>query len=141
MAKRFDLIIPIAILAVALPGVTSVTYYWLTDDPALRPLDVSITSLATATSRENTRAITVSVLWGEASSSPNSRQQVAKALHRAMRIYDVDYRVRFQPVPGRNIKVRFIVDDQTVGTYPLGNVAAGIPVALAAFRINNDPDG
>ena len=141
--RRISILIPTIILAVTLPEAIALGFYYYTGDPTLLPLGITETSLSEAKIAQNTRAITVFIEWGADATTPNSRNQVGKALHQAMRIYDVEYRLRFRTVPGEAVQIHFLVDSNRIGPYGLHNVAAGIPLALAAFRIGtiDSPEG
>ena len=141
--RRIRILIPTIILAVTLPEAIALGFYYYTGDPTLLPLGITKTSLSEAPVARNTRAITVFIEWGADATTPNSRNQVGKALHQAMRIYDIEYRLRFRTVPGEAVQIHFLVDSNRIGPYALHNVAAGIPLALAAFRIGQDdsPEG
>ncbi len=141
--RRLNILIPTIILAVTLPEAIALGIYYYTGDPTLLPLGITKTGLSEAPVSQNTRAITVFIEWGANATTPNSRDQVGKALHQAMRIYEVEYRVRFKTVPGEAVRIHFLVDSNRIGPYALSNVASGIPLALAAFRIGQDdsPEG
>ena len=138
--RRISILIPAIILAVSLPEAIALGVYYYTNDPTLLPLGITRASLSEAPVSRNTRAITVFIEWGSDATTPNSREQVSKALHKAMRIYDVEYRVRFKTVPGSSVQIHFLVDNNRIGPYALRNVVAGIPLALVAFRIGYSVD-
>ena len=138
--RRISIFLPALIAVVALPEAVALGMYYYTNDPTLLPLGITKASLSDAPISRNTRAITVFVEWGSNAATPNTRDQVASALHQAMRIYDIEYRVRFKTVPGKNVRIHFLVDSNRIGPYALRNVAVGIPLALAAFRIGDNGD-
>ncbi len=133
--RRISLFLPALIAAVTLPEAVALSFYYYTGDPTLLPIAITKTSLSEAKVAQNARAITVLIEWGADATTPNSRDQVGTALNQAMRIYDVEYRVRFRDVPGQAVQIHFLVDSNRIGPYALHNVAVGIPLALTAFRI------
>ncbi len=137
--RRLNMIIPAMTIAVALPALLSLAYYKFTGDPTLRPLGVTLDSLAEVETKGYSGGVTVEINWGRDAQTPNSRAQVSRALEKALSIYPVDYRVRIREIPGDRVEVYFKTGSTRIGPYPLSNVAAGIPPVLDAYNLAQRP--
>lgn len=122
------------IVATGLPATAALLYYMYTGDPTLRPFGISKNSLSRSDTPQALLEILVRVEWGQSAPGTTSRAGVRQILHKAMGIYEIDYRVQFRETAGDQIKVFYIVEHNRLGPYPLHNAAQGIPAALAAFR-------
>ena len=136
---RLDLIIPALVLAIALPAGLSWAWYRLTGDPTLRPLGVTLSSLRESEVPGFGAGLTVRIDWGAEARSPHSPAQVERILQKALRVYEMDYRIRMNRVPGAAIRVYFETGATRLGPFTLAEIAAGIPPAVAAYRMGGRP--
>ncbi len=133
--RRISIILPAAILAVALPGAASYLYYRFTGDPTMRPLAVTISSLADAGVLERDHRIFVIVHWGRDGKYAFHPGDVKAALVKALSVYPYKFSISFKDAPGDQIEVSYEVGESRLGPYPLRDAANGIPAAIDAMRI------
>ena len=137
--RRINIILPAAILAVALPGVASYLYYRFTGDPTLRPLAVTISNLADAGLIERDHRIFAVVHWGRDGKYAFHPGDVKAALARALSVYPYKFSIRFEDAPGNQVQISYEVGESRIGPYPLRDAARGIPAAIDAMRISPAP--
>ena len=131
---RPSILLPILVVVAALPAAAALFLYKYTGDPSLRPLGVTKNSLSESDTPQAMLEILVRVDLGKDVATSASQDEVRQILGKALSIYNIDFRIQFRKIPGRNIAVTYIIRNNKIGPYPLHRASQGIPAALAAFQ-------
>lgn len=129
-----NMLLLILIAAVALPETAALILYKYTGDPTYRPLGLANKPTMHGDAPQNALEVLVRVSIGTDSPESITQGYIQQRLTKALDIYDIDFRMKFQSVAGSGINVTYIVAHNKFGPYRFANASAGIPAALAAFR-------
>lgn len=134
--RHFSIFLPAVIGVIALPTVAALLHFKLTGDPTSRPLGIDVANLTNTAADGKSAGINVDVRWGADVQTPNTKGEVKLALSNALGVYGIDYRVMVTDTAGATIEIFYVVGDVRIGPFRLGNAAAGISPALAAYHMD-----
>jgi len=133
--KDIFLIVLITIFIVG-PAVLALSAYVLTKNPSLRPLGITVDSLAEAGQLAEKGLIVAVVDIGTHAPYELSKRDYEKALRTAFDRMNSDVRIRFRSVPnGETVSVTYIVGESRIGPFPASQAASGISLAVEAERL------
>lgn len=132
--SRLNILLLLLVLATALPASAALMLYKFTGDPTLQPFGLTKNSLTEGDSAQAMLEIVVRLDWGVDVPASILRNDIRQQLGKALGIYDIDFRLNFKAVPGKEINVTFVVEHNEFGPYRFQNASHGITAALAAFR-------
>lgn len=124
----------ILIPAIALPEAAALLLYKYTGDPTFRPFGISKNSLDQSDGQQAMNEVLVHIDWGAKVNSAISRQDVQHQIRKALDIYNIDFRLKFNNVTGQEINVTYIVEHNKFGPYLFQNASRGISAAVTAYR-------
>jgi hypothetical protein len=136
---RRSFLLPMLVVAVAMPAAAALSFYKFTGDPSLRPLGVTKNSLDAGAAPQAMLEILVRVDWGRDLAGSLQQDDVRQLLGKALSIYDIDFRIQFRKVSGRDVGVTYLIGRNAIGPYRLHNASQGIPAALSAFQAMRPP--
>lgn len=134
-----NMIFLILLLVVALPEATALMLYKYTGDPTFRPLGLANKTTVSGDAPQKMLEILVRINIGADIPEPVTQDYIQQRLTKALDIYNIDFRLKFQSVAGNKVNVTYIVRHNKFGPYRLANASAGIPAALAALRAMQRP--
>ena len=129
----------IAILTVVtFPALLMTIAFYITDNPSLRPLSVTVEKLAILEGSTDDVAIYVHVDWGQDRTGTATKADLHKLVSDVLGRRTDNYVFRFNDVPGDRIGVTFVVGPNRYGPYPPARMLDGIAPALVALDMTLD---
>lgn len=136
MVKKDTIIIGLITVFVVTPAVLALTAYFVTKNPLLRPLGITIDRLTAAGQIENKSIIFAVVDIGTEASMISSQEQYKTALETAFDRFDAEVQVRFRSIPGSTkVNVTYLVGESRIGPFPSNRAADGILPAVEAEKM------
>lgn len=136
MAKRETIVVSLVAAFIVLPAALSLSAYFITKNPNLRPLGITVDKLAEAGLIENSGEIIAVISIGAQSKNVASKNDYKKALTSTFEILDSDVRVKFRKVPNNSdVTVTYLVGLSRIGPYPITHAASGVKAAVRAERM------
>lgn len=129
--------IAIAIIAVAMPALLSLGYYYVTGDPTFRPLGITIERLA-----ERGEAVGNDVIFGTITydGTPDGEKEAEMLSERLVTVFigkGVDASFRLVPEPDAEpLQIYFYVDDARLGPFNPTTAPRGILIAVDALTLS-----
>lgn len=134
LKNRFPFLLPAITLFVGLPATLAFLYYLFTYDPTLRPLGVSRADAEKFDRPLADLEIVIDIYWGDNAKAAYDKDQLAGMITKALKVYDVNYRLRWRDNLGTDILTSIKVDDIQLGPVPVSDLAGAIPAAISAYR-------
>lgn len=137
MAARRNIFYVLGIIAlIVTPTAMSLSYYYVTKDPNMRPLGITHQSLSAYTkSRVGDGVhIVAQVEWVAHQSGGYSQRALELAIKNAFKAKGVEVFVFFHPGVDRT-RVTYKVGHTTVGPYSTSHAARGISAAVDAYHM------
>lgn len=136
MIKKETLTVGLVAAFIVLPAVLSLSAFFITKNPNLRPLGVTIDKLAEAGLIADSGEIIAVVSIGDRSQNPASKSDYKKALKSTFDILNSNVRVKFRKVPNSSdVTVTYLVGLSRIGPYPISQAAKGVKAAVRAERM------
>ncbi|MCI2399956.1 hypothetical protein [Aliiroseovarius subalbicans] len=130
----------ILITVIVLPTAGALLYYYLSNDPTVRPLGITQQSLqAFETGDVQAFEIVALVSFDDRRSGGVSRRVFATSLMNAFRAKGVNVRVAFKDTGAAGTWVTYQIGPSTVGPFPQSRAADGISAAVEAYRMTVPP--
>lgn len=138
-AQRNLLYLATIISAVVLPSAVALTWYYVTENPNLRPLGLTREALRAYTGGYGDGAAIVARVTGT-DLTGDRQDALARALVNAFGAKGVDLEVVFLPGTGPPM-ISYVIGTSVVGPYPTSRAAEGIGAAVEAYRMRVPPGG
>lgn len=136
MIKKETIVIGLVAAFIVVPAILSLSAYFITQNPNLRPLGVTVDKLAAAGLITNSDEIIAVVSIGDRSGKHASKDEYSNAIEMAFERYNSEAQVKFRTVPNRSdITVTYLVGMNRIGPYDIANAASGIKAAVRAGRM------
>ncbi|MDQ2093113.1 hypothetical protein [Rhodalgimonas zhirmunskyi] len=111
------------------------------DNPYLQPLNLTQEGLSGIGELEEVgisgTKIDVRVDWGTERTGTLTQEKFANTLGAALRSQTVYYSFHFNEVPGRSIRVTFVVGQNSYGPFSTAELSDGMKLALTAQQMTN----
>lgn len=134
LKNRHPFLLPAITLFVGLPATLTLVFYLYTHDPTLRPLGVSRSDAEKFDRPLADLEVVISVFWGGNSRTSLTKQDLEHTISNALKIYGVNYRMRWGDNLGDQILASIRVDHIEFGPFPIQDLAGTIPAAISAYR-------
>ncbi len=126
------------IFLLAAPATSVHIASYFSDDPYLRPLDLTVEKLdAVGERRDGVAYIDVDLYWGRDRQSRQSRADLVDSISSSLRWQTDFFTVKVHETEGSRAGVAFNVGPNRYGPYPPARVAEGLDLALEAMRMTN----
>jgi hypothetical protein len=136
LVKKESIVVSLVAAFIVLPAVLSLSAYFITKNPNLRPLGITLDSLTEAGLIESSGEIIAVISVGDRSSKSVSKKDYTKALESTFDILGSDVEVKFRTVPNKSdITVTYLVGLSRIGPYPISQAASGVKAAVRAERL------
>lgn len=123
------------IICVALPAAGSLTLYFVTGNPLLRPLGITQEKLSDVDASPENASIMVEVGWGRDYAGRMTQSDVRRFVVNAFKTNTDDFFFRFRDVEGQAIGISFVVGANRYGPYPPGRIINGMIPSLVALKM------
>lgn len=136
MAKKETIIASLVATFIVLPAAVSLIAYFITKDPNLRPLSITLDNLTEAGFIESSGEIIAVISIGDNAPQHASKKEYANALRSTFEILKTEVKVQFRNVPNSSdISVTYLVGLSRIGPYPITQAASGVKAAVRAERL------
>jgi len=135
MIQRDNIYLSIAAALIVTPASFMLTWFWLTDDPTLRPLGITERKLVNAGLVASGGPIVTTVRLGAGASLPMSRSDFEASINQAFDLYGLESKFVYASHPGSGIQITYTVGKSRIGAYSLRRAAEGIRPTADAFRM------
>lgn len=132
LRRRYGLLFVI-VLCTALPAISAIVLYKITDDPTLRPLGITRERLAFEEGETNSVSILVSVGLGQDRPPGPDEADLRRLIGGVLATHTNDFVIRFNEQSGTEIGVTFVVGPNRYGPYATNQMLDGIVPALIAL--------
>ncbi|WP_417250180.1 hypothetical protein [Celeribacter sp.] len=118
------------------PAIVSLTAYYVTRNPSLRPLAITLEKLIAAGQIKDRNLIIAEITFGTEAQTNMSLADHEAALAKAFDTFQTKVQVRFRSRPRSNqITIVYKVGNSIIGPYPITRAAEGIRAAVEAERM------
>jgi hypothetical protein len=136
LIKKETIMVGLVAAFIVLPAALSLSAYFITKNPNLRPLGVTIEKLAEAGLIKDSGEIIAVISIGDKSGKHASKNEYSNALETAFERFNSKVRIKFRTVPNNShITVTYLVGMNRIGPYEINNAAGGIKAAVRAERM------
>lgn len=136
MIKKETIIVGVVAAFIVLPAALSLSAYFITKNPNLRPLGITIDKLTEAGLISDSGEIIAVISIGDRSVARTSKSEQKKALKSTFEIFGAEVRVKFRTVPNSsNVSITYLVGQSKIGPYPMSQAASGVKAAVRAERL------
>lgn len=136
VSKKDTIVITLITVFVVTPAILALTAYFVTRNPSLRPLGITVERLTEAGQIENKSLIIAVVDIGQEAKATSTRDQYKTALETAFARMEAEVQVKFRTIPGsREVNVTYLVGESRIGPFPIARAAAGVAAATQAERM------
>lgn len=129
----------IVILLVVAPTAGTLTYYYLTKNPTVRPLGITREALDAFEQGGQRFEIVANVAFDARDSGGKSRAQLQRDLINAFRAKGVHVNVQFTRTGGSGTWITYVIGPSTMGPYALSEASDGVNKAVEAYRMTVKP--
>lgn len=136
MVKRDTIAVFLVGAFIVMPAILSLCAYFVTRNPNLRPLAITIERLAEAGLISDSGKVVAVVSIGQGTELSTSRDGYKEALETAFERFQTEVRVKFRTVPSASqTTITYLVGNSRIGPYPISRAAEGIRAATEAERM------
>ncbi|SFJ55250.1 hypothetical protein [Celeribacter neptunius] len=135
MVRKDTIVIGLITVFIVTPAVLALTAYFITKNPSLRPLGITVDRLSEAGQLENNGLIIAVVDIGSESRKASSKTQYEAAIEKAFNQLNAEVRVKFRTIPGSNVNVTYLVGESRIGPFPASRASEGILPAIEAEKM------
>lgn len=136
MIRRDTILVMVVGSLVVLPAFLAMAAYKITQNPALRPLGITIEQMIEAGQIQDKSLIIAEVTFGSEATTEQSLADYRTAMSNAFAMFQTEARVRFREAEGRSdITIKYIIGHSEIGPYPVSRAAEGIRPAVEAERM------
>ncbi|PTQ70129.1 hypothetical protein [Celeribacter persicus] len=136
VSKKDTIVITLITVFIVTPAILALTAYFITQNPSLRPLGITVERLTEAGQLENKSLIIAVVDIGAETKATTTKDQYRTALETAFARMEAEVQVKFRSIPGSSgVNVTYLVGESRIGPFPIARAAAGVAAATQAERM------
>lgn len=136
MPKKDTIVILLITVFIVTPAILALGAYFVTKNPSLRPLGITVERLTEAGQIENKSLIVAVIDIGTETKDPTSKQTYKQAIETAFDRLETEASVKFRSIPGSSqTTITYIVGESRIGPFPVSRAAEGILAAAQAERM------
>ncbi|WP_460273047.1 hypothetical protein [Celeribacter sp. ULVN23_4] len=136
VSKKDTIVITLITMFTVTPAVLALSAYFITKNPSLRPLGITVKRLTAAGQIDNKSLIIAVVDIGAEARATSTREQYKTALETAFARMETEVQVKFRTIPGSDkVNVTYLVGESQIGPFPITRAADGVLAATEAERM------
>lgn len=134
--KKETLILVLVAIFIVGPAVGSLAAFFITKNPSLRPLGISVEKLTAAGQMEDKNLIIAVIDIGKNAKNASQKSEYDEVLTKAFDRHQAEVKVRFRSVPGSStVSVTYLVGSSRIGPYRMTQAGKGIRTAIDAEKM------
>jgi len=134
--KKDTIVILLITVFIVTPAILALGAYFVTKNPSLRPLGITVERLSEAGQLENKSLIIAVIDIGTEAKGTASKQSYKQAIETTFDRLETKANVKFRSVPGSTqTTITYIVGESRIGPFPVERAAEGVLAAAQAERM------